>query len=127
MRKGVLDRCCGRRNFAHAFVRMVCDARALGRRPNGVLFLAVVVLAGAIGVGGAFAQSLTVDKMSFGSGQTITVSGTGFAPGVAVRVWFDSNGDHSPIATLAHNFHFNEERRTNAGVVFSVAKLKTMG
>ena len=93
MGKGVLDRCCGRRNFAHAFVRMVCDARALGRRPNGVLFLAVVVLAGAIGVGGAFAQSLTVDKMSFGSGQTITVSGTGFAPGVAVRVWFDSNGD----------------------------------
>jgi hypothetical protein len=63
------------------------------RRAKGLVFLAVVVFAGAIGVDDAFAQSLTVDHRSFGSGQTITVSGTGFPPGVAVRVWFDSNGD----------------------------------
>ncbi|MCA1837163.1 MAG: hypothetical protein LC721_12925, partial [Actinobacteria bacterium] len=42
-------------------------------------------------------------------------------------VWFDGNGDHIPFAALDHNFHLNEERRTNAGVVFSVAKLKHSG
>jgi 4-amino-4-deoxy-L-arabinose transferase-like glycosyltransferase len=47
--------------------------------------------------------------------------------GPVYLVWFDGNGDHIPAAALAHNFHLNEERRTNAGVVFSVAKLKNMG
>jgi len=43
-------------------------------------------------------------------------------------VWFDGNGDHHILfAALAYNFHLNEERRTNAGVVFSVAKLKNTG
>jgi 4-amino-4-deoxy-L-arabinose transferase-like glycosyltransferase len=47
--------------------------------------------------------------------------------GPVYLVWFDGNGDHIPFAALAHNFHLNEERRTDAGVVFSVAKLKSMG
>ena len=64
----------------------MCDAQrtlsgALGRRPDRVVFLAVVVLAGWIGVQGAFAQSLTVDHMSFGSGQTITTTNDANAPG----------------------------------------------
>jgi hypothetical protein len=67
--------------------------RALGRRAKTLLFVAVVVLAGAIGVEEAFAQTLDVAPLSFGSGQTVKVSGTGFPPGVAVTVWFDSNGD----------------------------------
>jgi hypothetical protein len=50
--------------------------------------------------------------------------------GPVYLVWFDGNGDgdhHILFAALAHNFHLNEERRTNAGVVFSVSKLKNMG
>jgi hypothetical protein len=47
--------------------------------------------------------------------------------GPVYLVWFDGNGDHIPFSALAHNFHLNEVRRTDAGVVFSVAKLKNMG
>jgi hypothetical protein len=42
--------------------------------------------------------------------------------GPVYLVWFDGNGDHHILfAALAHKFHLNEERRTNAGIVFSVA------
>jgi hypothetical protein len=97
MGKGVLERCCGRRSRAHVGVRVAGNllgsfSGPLGRRAKGVVFLVVVVLGGALGVGGALAQSLTVDKQSMGSGNTVTVSGTGFPPGALVTVWFDSAG-----------------------------------
>jgi hypothetical protein len=98
MGKGVLQRCCGRRSRAHLGVRVVGNSlrsfsEPLGPRAKGVVFLVVVVLGGALAVEGALAQSLTVDHKRFGSGQTVTVSGTGFPPGASVTVWFDSDGN----------------------------------
>jgi hypothetical protein len=45
------------------------------------------------GVAAAVTPSITVTPNSFGAGQTISVDGTGFAPGITVNVWFDFNGN----------------------------------
>jgi hypothetical protein len=51
-----------------------------------------VGLAAAVNAATALAApGITATPDSFGSGQTVTVDGAGFAPSVSVGVWFDAN------------------------------------
>jgi hypothetical protein len=46
----------------------------------------------------ALGASITATPGSFGSGQHVTVTGTGFTPGTNVTVWFDQNNNSGPDA-----------------------------
>jgi hypothetical protein len=66
---------------------------------SALSFLLVLSLAVSVGLAAfphaarAASPSITVTPYRFGSGQTVDVSGTGFAADAVVNVWFDGNGN----------------------------------
>lgn len=79
-------------NYQHTMVSpAVAD---LARRSGRSVLVTVVMLAGAVGGSrNALAELINVTPASFGSGQIVMVTGTGFAPGATINVWFDGNNN----------------------------------
>ena len=96
----------------------------IGSRSRRLVFATVVVMVGAAGVvqSALATPVITATPSSFGSGQTVTVAGTGFAADQVVNVWFDGNGN-----TVQDSSEPSDSRTATAAGVFSGASFVAKG